>query len=472
MLNIAIAALVAAAGSSSPELTIYNQGIGFVKEVRSIDLKPGQQTLEIEDVPARIDPTSVGFRSLTAPDSFDVLEQNYRYDLISRQAILDKSVGKRIRFIRTIGGTRDVLEGVLLSAPTSIVATPEGGTQQTYNGMVIRTDDGRIALDPTGEIEVQQVPEGLISRPTLFWDLDARRSGPNSVELSYITNGMSWEANYVLTLGSADTADLQGWVTIHNDSGATFKNAKLNLLAGDVNVVRPMMAERGFAFGGGMGGAPATPQFEQQNLFEYHLYTLQRPATVKDKETKQISLLEADSVPFQRKVVVDSMYGYYDYHPTEGEIGTGDLKPQVRIEFTNDEKSHLGIPLPKGKFRIYQRDKSGSVQFIGEDNIDHTPKNEHVSLVVGRSFDIRATRRRTDFKRINALTVQESFDIEVRNRKDVADTVYVIERHWGDWRVLQKSQDFTKPDSNSMQFVVNLQPNEVKTVSYTVETKW
>ncbi len=471
MISIAIAALVTVVTPESTELTVYNQGFGFVKEVRSIQLKQGRQTIAIEDVASMIDPTSVGIRSLSNKDSFNVLEQNYQYDLISPAAILNKSVGQRVRFIRTLGSKKDVLEGTLLSAPNAIVASPQGQSQQTYNGMVIRTDDGRIVLDPTGEVEVEHVPNGLISKPTLLWDLDCSEAARNSIELSYITHGMSWEANYVMTLGSDSTADLQGWVTLDNHSGTTYENAKLKLLAGDVNQVRQ---NAGFGGGGGFAFARAapTPTFQEQSLFEYHLYTLQRPATVRDKESKQISLLSGRNVPYVKKLIVDSMQGYNNYYPSEGSVGEGSIKPQVRLEFTNDETSHLGMPLPKGKFRIYQRDSEGSVQLLGEDQIDHTPRNEHLSLVVGRSFDVAANRKRTNFKQINNHLAQESFEIEVRNRKTTADTVFVLERHWGDWTVLDKNTEFTKLDSQTMQFQVPLEPNEVRTISYTVQTKY
>ncbi len=472
MISIAIATLLAAGSPSSTELTIYNQGFGFVKEVRSIGLKTGRQTVSVEDVAAMIDPTSVGIRNLSGKNSFEVLEQNYQYDLISPAAILSKSVGKRVRFIRTLANQKDVLEGVLLSSPTAIVAAGDGTSQQTYNGMVIQTDDGRIVLDPTGEIEVKQVPAGLISRPTLLWDIDSQLAGTNSVELSYITHGMSWESNYVMTLGDGNIADLQGWVTLNNQSGTTYRNARLKLLAGDVNQVQ-QPAEFGMLDSTVHMAMKATvPAFQEQSLFEYHLYTLQRPATVADKETKQISLLGARGIPFTKKLIVDSMSGYGTYYPGEGEVGTGNIKPLVKLEFTNDQKSHLGMPLPKGKFRIYQRDKEGSVQLLGEDQIDHTPRNETVSVVVGHSFDIVANRKRRAFKRINDHVVREEFEIELRNRKETRETVVVLERHWGDWRVRSKSQDYRKLDSQTMRFQVALNPNQVKNITYSVETRY
>jgi hypothetical protein len=468
-----IAAAVMATAPTLSEVTVYNQGMGLIKETRTIPLRAGRQNVAVEDVASMIDPSSVSVQSISEKGSFRVLEQNYQYDLISPTAILNKSLGQRVRFVRTIAGQRDVLEGVLISAPTTVIGTPDGGSQQTYNGMVIRTDDGRIVLSPTGEIEVKSVPPGLISKPTLVWDLEAEKAGDNTIELSYITNGISWSSDYVLTLDGLGKAAIQGWVTINNQCGATFENAKLKLLAGDVN--RPPTG-----LGGGVRAArdmsamraAKEMNFEEEGLFEYHLYTLQRPATVRNRETKQISLLEAPSIGVQKRMIVDSMLSFGRYFPGEGEIGTGDVKPQVRIEFLNSKENELGIPLPKGRVRIYQRDASGSVQLLGEDNIDHTPRDERVSLVVGRAFDVVAKRLRTNFSRISDRAVQETFEIELRNRKDTAETVEVIERHYGDWRVLNKNADFTKTSAESMLFKVNLKPNEVRKITYTVETKW
>ncbi|HWD37410.1 MAG TPA: DUF4140 domain-containing protein [Fimbriimonas sp.] len=456
----------------SEEVTVYNQGFALVKEVRSLNLKKGRQTVEVRDVPSQIDSTSVGIRNLLDPGGLQVLEQNYQYDLISPEAILNKSVGQRVRFIRTIGGQRDVLEGVLLNAPTAIVASPDGGSSQTYSGMAIKTTDGRIVLDPTGEVEVTSVPAGLISVPTLMWDLTSKTAGPADVELSYITHGVQWSADYVLTLDGNTHADLQGWVTMDNQSGATWSNARLKLLAGDVNIVQPRSQLGAFDFAAAKNEAVEKKDFQEQSLFEYHLYTLQRPATIRNKETKQLALVEAHGIPFTKKLIVDSMQGFWQYYPSEGEVGTGPLKTQVRVEFQNDEKSHLGMPLPKGKIRVYQRDSEGSVQMLGENTIDHTPRNERISLVVGNSFDVVASRKRTAFKRISSDEVRESFEIEVRNRKKTAETVHVYERRWGDWRILEKNHDFTKLDSNTADFVLKLQPNEVQTVSYTVQSKW
>lgn len=469
MIGLVAAAAIAMAPAST-ELTVYNQGFGLVKETRTLSLKAGRQTVPVPNVASLIDPTSVGIRSVGDKDAFSVLEQNYRYDLISPTAILEKSVGQKIRFIRTVGNQREVLEGTLLSAPVSVVASPEG-MQSTYNGMVIRTDDGRIVLNPTGEIEVTSVPKGLISQPTLLWDLEASKAAEVPIELSYITQGMSWTSDYVMTLDGLGKATFQGWVTINNQSGTSYENAKLKLLAGDVNRANAPVAAPAALKALGRGGM-AADSFQEEGLFEYHLYTLQRPATLANKETKQIALLDSPEVTVKKRMIVDATMNFGRYYPGEGEVGTGDIKPQVRIEFVNTKDNGLGMALPKGRVRVYQRDQSGSVQLLGEDSIQHTPREEKLSLVVGRAFDVVANRKRTNYSRISDRAFQESFEIELRNRKDTAETVDVVERHYGDWKVLAKNTDFTKASAEAMVFSVTLKPNEVRKITYTIETRW
>jgi hypothetical protein len=472
LVAMALHATLAASAAQSTEVTIYNQGFGLVKEVRRLDLKAGRQTVAIEDVAAMIEPSSVSIRNLTRPTEFQVLEQNYQFDLISPIAILNKSVGQRVRFVRSFGTQREVLEGTLLNAPTAIVGTADGGNHQTFNGMVIRTSDGRIVLNPTGEIEVQSVPEGLIGVPTLLWDVQSKSGGANDVEVSYLTRGLGWSADYVLTLDEPSSrGDLRGWVTIDNQSGATFREATLKLLAGDVRRVQPHSpGVRAPAME--MMDMAAKAGFDQESFFEYHLYTLQRPATVRQREIKQVSLLEAVAVPYRKKLIVDALMGFGQMFPNEGEIGVGTLRPQVRIEFENRRENNLGMPLPMGRIKVYQRDRSGSVQMIGEDQIQHTPRDERISLVVGRSFDVVAERKRTHFRRLGTSAAETSFEIELRNRKEVPETVHVYERHWGDWKVTQQNFESRKLDANTLEFVVELKPGETKKIVYTVETRW
>lgn len=474
-LPLALAVAVATAPATT-ELTIYNQGFALIKEVRTIDLRAGLQSVAIEDVAQRIEANSVAIRSLTDPGSFTVLEQNYQYDLISPQAILNKAVGKRIVLNRVLpNGTRERIEGTLLSSPTAVVSRGDGQSY-TYNGLVMRTSDGRILLDPSGEIEVAEIPEGLISRPTLLWELETQKAGANQVELSYLTQGMSWQASYVLLLDGLGKGDLKGWVTLMNQSGATWKDATLKLLAGDVQRAAP----RGGP--GGLGGARAqmadagSKGFAEETFADYHLYTLGRPATVRNNESKQISLLEGFDIPVRKRLIVDAMGIYQGYRPSEGEVGTGIIKPQIRIEFTNDQKSNLGMPLPKGTLKVFQRDSKGSVQMLGEDTIEHTPKDEKLSLVVGRAFDVVAERKRTKFEWIGSMAsrrgMRETFEIELRNRKETAETVVVLERHWGQYRILDKTMDFKQLDSETLEFTADLKAGETRVIRYTVETTW
>ncbi len=466
-----IAALIASTAGS--EVTVYNQGFAFVKEIRQFSLKEGRQTLSVGDVASQIETNSVGIKSLTDPGSFEVLEQNYQYDLINTMSILNKAVGSKIKFHKVLpDGKKEVVEGILMSSPTAITGDQYGNSQQTYNGMVIKTADGRILLNPTGEIEVASIPEGMISKPTLIWDVVANKPGMNNVELSYITKGMNWNADYVLTLDGLGHGDMKGWVTMTNNSGTTFKDAKLKLLAGDVNRVQNRRAGTMVLKAAAKMEREDKSGFAEESLFEYHLYTLQRPATLKDKEIKQLSLLEGKGVKIEKKLIIDSMRDYGMYYPGEGEVGTGNLKPQVRVEFINSKENSLGMPMPKGTVKVYQRDKSGSVQMLGEDQIDHTPKNERVSLVIGRSFDVVGERKRLNFERVSPRSFRETFQVKVTNRKDVPETVIVLERHYGDWAVEKENMKSKKLDSISMSYTVDLKPDESKIITYTVFTKW
>jgi hypothetical protein len=466
--------ILIASPPQATQVTIYNQGFALVKETRTVDLRAGRQQVAIEDVAEKIEPTSVGIRATSGRRVFELLEQNYRYDLISVQAILSKAVGGRVAFNRALtDGRRERIEGVLLSAPTAVVGTMQGEAGREYTGMVLRTDDGRILLSPSGEVEVAALPEGLISRPSLLWDLQVLESGSTEIELSYLTQGIRWEAAYVLTLDGSGKGGLRGWVTLDNQSGATYRDATLKLLAGDVarareETVQDMLMQT--------KSASQPRGFQQEQFAEYHLYTLGRPATVRDREIKQVSLLEADAVPVSKRLVIDAMMQYRGWQPQEGEVGTGPIRPQVRIEFMNDKKSNLGMPLPMGKFKVFQLDSSGSLQMLGEDRIDHTPRDERVSLVVGRAFDILAERKRLSFEYITGargpVGARETFSIELRNRKETPEQLVVIERFWGQWQVTNPSSPFKKLDANTVEFVVDVPAGSTKKLTFGVETRW
>ncbi len=480
MTGIALGVVLGMAAPSQTELTIYNGGFALVKQQRDLTLQEGIQTIGIEDVAQTIEANSVAIRSVTKPGSFSVLEQSYQYDLISTSAILNKAVGQRIVFNRILpNGVKERLEGTLVSAPTAVVSDANGNLGSTWNGMVIQTDDGRILLNPSGEIEVSSLPSGLISRPTLVWMLQSAMAGVNTVELSYLAQAISWKSDYVLALDEAGkVGDLKGWVTVTNNTGTTFPGAKLKLLAGEVNRVQP---RGGFGAGGGAFAeraamAAAKDSFTEEQFADYHLYTLGRAADIRNKEIKQLSLLESVGVPVSKKLIVDPMRYYPGYRPSEGEVGTGPIKPTIRLQFKNDKASKLGMPLPAGTFKVFQRDSSGSLQLLGENMIEHTPKDEIVSLDVGRAFDVIVERKRSEFSWIgsnnNRSGMRETFVIELRNRKETADTVTLIERHWGQHKILKTNLEPVKLDSDTYEFTVPLKANEVRQVVYTIETRW
>lgn len=469
MLSCFLAAVSGFHAASGPQVTIYTQGFGLVKEVRNVDLKQGRQEIRIADVPSTIDATSVAFRSLANPSGLKVLEQNYRYDLINVASILLKSVGQRIRFIRHFGGKREVLDGVLLAAPTAAIPSSPSGERAQYPGMVVRLDDGRLLLDPVGEVEVARIPQGMMSLPTLVWDVDSTLSGKDRVELSYVAGSMSWNASYVLTLSSvAAIGDLKGWASVTNESGARYQDATLKLLAGDVHQADEVTNDT--SDNGLVLDKEVAPPMKEEQLFEYHLYTLQRPATLRDHETKQLSMLESSQVRFSKRLVCDFGNSYPQaYTPSVN------VHPMVKVEFINDKQSGLGIPMPAGRFRIYQRDRAGSVQLLGEDSIRHTPKGEKLSLTVGQAFDIVANRKRTAFRKKSPRETIEAFTVEVRNRKATAEVVEVMERHDGDWQVtrssLPTSEPIVKADANTLEFKLALRPGEFRSVSYTIYSR-
>lgn len=448
------AALALVSAPRDVEVTAYNQGFGVVKEVRSFSLTSGVQRVSVPNVASQIDPTSVRLRSLTDPKGLSVLEQNYQFDLITPLAILQKCIGKTVRY------TKDnrTVEATLLSAPTA--AVPAGNGQMSYPGMVLQFG-AEIILDPVGTISVPSIPEGLISQPTLVWDLQTSRDGTQDVELSYITQGMRWSTDYVLTM-EGNTASLQGWVTLTNDSGTAFSNARLKLLAGSVNTAPEraeamnLMRKDGFP-----AGAPEGVTSE--GLFEYYLYTVQRPTTIANRETKQISLLESASVPLTRELVL----AFPNFMADRME----DVAPQARLLFANNAAAGLGIPLPAGRFRIYQRDKSGSVQLLGEDRIDHTPKEDRVNLTVGSAFDVRGNRVVTNRTRLGGNSYRYTVEIEVRNRKDTAERVLVNESLPPNSTLSGKSEEPKLLDASTAQFTVNLKANETRRITFTVTAR-
>ncbi len=461
-------------------LTIYNQNFALVKEKRSIDLATGRNSLLIEDVAALIDPTSVSIKSLTAPGAVAVREQNYQYDLMSPTTLLNKSVGKPITITQIFdnGRTRDIKGTIMAPFSVSVAQTGErqGGSETNFSGLIVKANDGGIVLNPMGQITLHEMPAGLIVRPQLSWLLDSTKAGPHEVEVAYMTDGVTWKADYVAIVNSDDrSVDVTGWVTLDNQSGATYENASLQLIAGDVRRLRPATTRGSYGGGAADSVAPA-PQFREESFFEYHLYTLDGTTTVRDKEQKQMTLLAAEKAPAEKKFVYDGRRGIWGVwlngdHPGESYDKSAQTKFNVVMEIQNS-KPALGIALPKGRVRLYKADSRGALQFLGEDAIDHTPKDETLRLYVGESFDAVGERKRTNFRRISDREVEESFEIGLRNHRTEDMRVSVIEHLSSDWEILEKSQNYVKKDAHTVEFVVPLKKDGEAKVTYTVRTRW
>ncbi|MCB9769282.1 MAG: DUF4139 domain-containing protein [Candidatus Omnitrophica bacterium] len=429
------------------QITVYNNDLAVVKDRRKMEIPEGVGKVEFTDVATRIDATSVRFESLTDPNT-SVLEQNYEYDLVGPSKLLEKYIDEQVRLFTKDG---ELHEGKLLSQAEGQIVLQE-------------EEDGQIKIVTGGEniyrVELMSLPEGLITRPTLVWETRSEKGGEQLCQVSYMTNGIGWSADYLAVVNEDDTGlDLTGWVTLDNQSGATYEQAKLKLIAGDVQRVqeRGVQKMRAFAMEDSVAAAP--PQFEEKSFFEYHLYTLQRPTTIKQAQTKQVQLLSADDVKGEKT---------YTYNGSRnGE------KVEVKMKFKNSEENNMGMPLPGGKVRAFKMDSDGSLEFVGEDRIDHTPRQEEVELKLGNAFDIVGERKQTDHKTIVQNRINEdSYEIELRNRKkDEAVTIRVEEPVWGDWEVIQSSEKPQTEDANTLYFEVDVPADTVKTVTYTVRTK-
>jgi hypothetical protein len=443
------------ADQSGVALTVYNDNLGLVKDRRTIKLPGGTGELRFMDVASRIIPTSVHIVSLADPASLRVLEQNYEYDLMSPQKLMDKYVGKEVKLYQKNPYTEreEVVDATLLS---------------NNSGPIYRIGN-EITFNHPGRVILPGLPESLISKPTLVWLLDNRLSRTQSIEASYLTAGISWKADYVMSLSEDDKGcDLTGWVTIDNKSGAAYNNATLKLVAGDVNRVQEDRT-RMYAAKAMLAEAAPAPQFKEEGFFEYHIYTLQRPSTIKENQTKQISLITADAIPVKKEFLFrgESFYYYGQY----GDV-TGRQKVGVFVEIANRKEEKLGIPLPKGTVRVYKRDTDGSLQFIGEDAIDHTPKDEKVRIKVGDAFDLVGSRKQTDWKKIASDTYEAAFEITLKNHKKEDVTVRVLEPIPGDWRMLDSSHDYKKEDAHTAEFKIPVKKDGEAKLSYRVRMRY
>ncbi len=437
-------------------LTIYNVNLGLVKDQRELRIPKGTGELKFMDVASQIIPTSVHIKSLVNPESLQVLEQNYEYDLLNPQKLMDKYVGKEVRLYQKNPYTEreEIVTATLLS----------------NNGGPIYKIGDDITFGHPGRIIFPGVPENLISKPTLVWLLENSLASLQKVEASYLTNGINWRADYVITLNDKDDrADMSGWVTIDNKSGTTYKDAKIKLVAGDVNRVKDQVMYERVMMKAAAPAGRAEPQFKEEEFFEYHIYTLQRPATVKENQTKQISLVNADDIKVRKELV---FYGaQYYYRSSYGEK-ISNQKVGVYVEVANKKEDNLGIPLPKGTVRVYKKDSEGSLQFVGEDSIDHTPKDEKIRVKLGDAFDVVGTRKQTDWKKIAYDTYEAAFEVSLRNHKKEDVVVKVIEPIPGEWTMLNSSHDYKKSEAFTAEFNIPVPKDKETKLTYRVRMRF
>ncbi|HEY1921553.1 MAG TPA: hypothetical protein VGG44_02215 [Tepidisphaeraceae bacterium] len=453
-------------------------GYGIVRENREIKLDQGDNTIRFTDVASGIDPTTVSFQSLTAPDAAGVLEQNYEYDLVSADKLMGKYLGKQVEVVRQGPGSgpAQVLTGTLLSFDASnlVVQTAAGGVQVITRGPEIEG------------IQLASADASLITKPTLVWKIQSTQAGPHMAQVKYQTDGLTWRADYNVTVNADDNAaDIGAWVTILNQSGARYPDAKLKLVAGDVQRIKP--PQQNYRFRGMMNAqadmAAAPAGFAEKSFFEYHLYTLGRTTSLSNNSTKQIELFAP-----KLNVPVDKTYVYYgvpeqlrfwsvDNPNMDQNLGTdSNKKVDVYLLLTNSESNGLGIPLPAGRIRVYKRDEAdGSREFIGEDVIQHTPKDENVMIKLGSAFDIVGERRQTDFNaNFNGHVITESFEIKLRNHKKEAVHVIVKENlyRWNNWEITACSDKWEKQDFRTIHIPVDVPADGEKTVTYSVKYTW
>jgi hypothetical protein len=441
-----------AADREAVAVTVYNDDLALVKERRKVDLPAGLARLSLREVAAQMRPETALLRAVSG-QAFVLIEQNFDFDLLTPQKLLEKYVGRQVTVIR--------------SHPTSDAEKRETATVLAAGqGTVLRFAD-RIETGVPGRLAFDSVPANLRDRPTLSVLLDAA-GGKQSVELSYLTSGLSWKADYVANLSADGKAlDLNGWVTLTNRSGAGFDNTTLQLVAGTVNRVR-QADMRVMAMAAPAAARAKVAEATQEALMDYHLYSFERPTSIADNQTKQLALLSASAVPVRREYLLSG--NEYYYRDRYGQIGQK-IKPAVFIEFEN-KGGQLGKPLPAGIVRVYAKDSKGAAQFVGEDRIEHTAKNEKLKLRLGEAFDITAERKQTNYKRIADNVTESSWRIELRNAKDEAVTVRVQEPLPGDWEMIQESQKHAKDSARVASWNVVVPPGDKAVLDYTVRVKW
>jgi hypothetical protein len=461
---------------ADPALTIYNQNFAVVRDTVPLDLKAGDNSVIYSGATAQVEPDSVILRDPTGKHSLQILEQNYRNDPVSQELLLSLFEGKTIDFEK-----RRMKDNTQVDEPISgkIIRSgyvPGGATEQP-----IIEVNGKLQFSLPGEPRFPDLGDDTVLKPAFNWLLQSDKPGKFDAEVGYVTGGFDWSASYnLVSPEKGDLVDLVGWITMNNNSGKTFENARIKLMAGDVNKIQPVirtMAGRGGGFGGGGGGF--APPVTEKAFDEFHLYDIARETTLHDHETKQVEFVHAEKMFAPTIYVYDGASNYRfsgGLNQSQNYGQTDNKKVIVQREFKNAETNQLGIALPAGKLRFYRRDDDGQLQFVGENTIDHTPRDETIRVTTGDSFDLVGERKQTNFRvDTGDKWIDETFEIKLRNhKKDAPVEIRVVEHlyRWSNWEITAKSDDFVKKDSQTIEFRIPVKPDEERTVNYTVHYSW
>ena len=441
-------------------VTVYNSDIALVRDVRELQLPRGSFDLRFMDIAATVNPATVHFRSLTEPSRVNVLEQNYEYDLLEPDKLLRKYVGRDVTLVRRRSENGETREEEVKARLLS------------YNNAPVWQIGGEIVTGLGADhIKFPELPGNLYTHPTLIWTLDNSGAGRHRVEASYLASKLSWNADYVLTVGRDDkAADLDGWVTLGNGSGTSFRNTKLQLVAGDLNRVRNVLRKEMDAFADRRPAAAAESVMAQESFSDYHLYTLGRKTTINNNETKQVSMLTGTAVPVRKRYVVEGQAFYY----RNGQHPGSPIKDVVQVyyQFKNEERAGLGMPMPAGVVRVYQADSKGGTQFVGEDRISHTPKDEELNLKIGNAFDVTCERNQIDFEKIASNVYELEYEITLRNHKAAPITVEVNEPIGGTWKMVRSSHEWKKTAAWAAAFTVPVAPDGTVALKYRVRVTY
>lgn len=484
--------------TAAPALTLYNQNFAVVRQSVPLTLQAGLNHVSVNDITVHLEPDSVILRDPTGKRSLSIREQNYRADPLTQDLLLSLYEGQTIPFVATRDNKTVTVMGRIIRSgyvPHSSQAYAQYGQnyyqqQQAYAGSeqpVIEVD-GKVQFGLPGQPQFPSLPGDAILKPTLDWTLDTDKSGPFTAELAYVTGGMTWSASYNVVAPETDTGtmDLVGWVTMDNQSGKTFPNARIKLMAGDVSKLQPNN-QSAYAVAGSlraMSSDASGPPVTEKTFDEYHLYTLQHPTTLRDRETKQVEFVRANGINYTQLYVYDGVlidhdrYSNFSYENIRSEQSYGaQSNPKVAVmrEFVNSQANHLGVPLPKGRVRFYKQDSDRQLEFTGENTIDHTPKDETLRIFTGNAFDLTGERTQTNYKSdYNAHAIDESFSITVRSHKKTPVEVRVVEHLYrgATWTIPVHSRTFLKTDAHTIEFRVPLAPDEARTLTYTAHYTW